>query len=158
MIDGAGLARVIHVLAVVIWIGGVAAVTTIILPLAASAREEGEGRRLFESVERRFSWIARSMLVLVGASGLYMLWTLDLWQRLSDPAFWWMAAMVAVWAVFAVLLFLAEPLLKRRMAHNLTQDPRRTFRRMQVLHWLLLAASLVTIAGAVAGAHGYRLF
>ena len=33
-----------------------------------------------------------------------------------------------------------------------------TFTLVTRLHWVLLAMSLVTVAGAVAGSHGYLLF
>jgi uncharacterized membrane protein len=46
------LARVVHVLGVVIWIGGVAMVTLVLLPIA---RASVDGVALFEMVERRFS-------------------------------------------------------------------------------------------------------
>jgi uncharacterized membrane protein len=158
MINGPSVARVIHVLGVVVWIGGVATITTIVLPLAARDGSPKEGRHLFESIERRFSWIARTMALLVGASGLYMTWALDLWSRFRDPAFWWMHAMVALWAVFTAILFVAEPLLHRHIAARMEIHPHSTFRRMQRLHWLLLIASLLVIAGAVSGAHGYSWF
>jgi hypothetical protein len=36
--------------------------------------------------------------------------------------------------------------------------PDAAFRLIQGLHWLLLGLSIITIFGAVAGSHGYRLF
>jgi hypothetical protein len=66
-----------------------------------------------------------------------------------------MHAMVAVWAVFTVMLLVAEPLfLHRRLLERARRDPDGTFRRIERMHWALLAISLVTVAGAVAGAHG----
>jgi len=47
------IARAVHVLAVVIWIGGVGMVTTVILPVVR-ARMPTEGQALLEAVERRF--------------------------------------------------------------------------------------------------------
>lgn len=156
--DGLALARVLHVLGIVVWIGGVAIITAIVLPLARAQADPQAGVKLFESVERRFAWIARAMVLIVGGSGLYMIWAYDLWQRFADARFWWMHAMVAVWAIFAAMLFVAEPLAHRRMAEKLARAPGPVLRRMMIVHWLLLIASAVTIAGAVAGAHGYRLF
>ena len=48
------IARAVHVLAVVIWIGGVGMVTTVILPVVRRARMPTEGQALLEAVERRF--------------------------------------------------------------------------------------------------------
>ncbi len=157
--DDLAIARVLHVLAVVIWIGGVAMVTMVILPAMTSSVAPNERLRTFEALERRFAWIARIMTLIAGFSGLYMLWKLDLWSRFSDPSFWWMHAMVLVWAVFSFMLFVAEPLfLHRVFAARVQRDPEGSFRSIQTLHWILLLISLVTIAGAVAGAHGYSLF
>jgi hypothetical protein len=36
---------------------------------------------------------------------------------LLDPAFWWLALMVAVWAVFALVVFVLEPLVIHRLFH-----------------------------------------
>jgi hypothetical protein len=67
--------------------------------------------------------------------------------------------MVAVWFVFTALLFVAEPLfLHRRLAARAKAAPERTLTLLQRLHWVLLILSLVTIAGAVAGGHGFAFF
>jgi hypothetical protein len=67
-----------------------------------------------------------------------------------------MHAMVAVWVVFTVMLFVAEPLfLHRWFLERAKRDPEGTFRRIERMHWVLLAISLVTVLGAVAGAHGW---
>lgn len=157
--DILAVARVLHVLAVVVWIGGVAMVTTVILPAMTSSVSPSERLTTFEMLERRFAWIARIMTLITGLSGLYMLWKLDLWARFSDASFWWMHAMVCVWAIFSFVLFIAEPLfLHRVFVARVQRDPEGSFRRMQIFHWLLLLISLATIAGAVAGAHGYKFF
>jgi len=54
------------------------------------------------------------------------------------------------------MLFVAEPLfLHRRLLEQSKRDPEGTFRRIERMHWVLLAISLVTVLGAVAGAHGW---
>jgi uncharacterized membrane protein len=72
------LARALHVLAVVRWIGGVALVTIVLLP--AIDREVEPGRRVafFESVEVRFAAQSRLTTLLAGASGFYLAWRPDL--------------------------------------------------------------------------------
>ena len=154
--DDLAIARVLHVLAVVIWIGGVAMVTTVILPAIVTTALPNERLRTFESLERRFAWVARIMTLITGLSGLYLLWKLDLWARFSEPSYWWMHAMTAIWLVFSVMLYILEPLvLHRWFRARAAADPAATMRRVQTMHRVLLAASLVTIAGAVAGSHGY---
>jgi uncharacterized membrane protein len=151
--DDFTLARVIHVLAVVLWIGGVAFVTLALIPAIRDGHPPGQRLAQFHRVEARFSGQARIWVALTGASGLWMLWRGQIWDRFTTPDFWWMHAMVAVWLVFAAMLYVIEPLaLHRRMARSAT--PERDFARLETLHRLLLAASLITIAGAVGGAHG----
>lgn len=108
--DDAGIARAVHVAAVVVWIGGAAMATTVILPLVRSKEWPIEmGIILFEAVERRFVRQARTAVVLVGLSGFYMVGRYGLWSRFAATSFWWMHAMVAVWFIFTLLLFVIEP-------------------------------------------------
>ena len=63
--------------------------------------------------------------------------------------------MVAVWAVFTLMLFVLEPLLLHRwLAVRHARDPEGTFALVQRLHWVLLTISLVAVIGAAAGSHG----
>lgn len=153
------LARALHVLGVVIWIGGVAMVTMVVLP-AARRGELGSARlAVFEAIERPFGWIARLAVIVVGLTGLYMLRGLGAWDRFRDPAFWWMHAMVFVWLVFAMLLFVLEPLILHRRLHLWgARDPDAALRALQTGHWILLILSLVTIFGAVSGSQGWSIF
>jgi uncharacterized membrane protein len=55
------IARVLHVLAVVIWIGGVSMATTVVLP-AVRRGDLGEKQlQAFQALEQRFVWQARSL-------------------------------------------------------------------------------------------------
>jgi hypothetical protein len=66
-----------------------------------------------------------------------------------------MAAMVLVWALFTLMLFILEPLvLHRWFEQRARHDPAGTLTLIVRMHWLLLVVSLLTIAGAVAGSHG----
>jgi uncharacterized membrane protein len=57
------IARALHVLAVVIWIGGLAMVTMVVLP-AVRRGDVGPNRlQVFEAIERRFVWPARGHAV-----------------------------------------------------------------------------------------------
>ncbi|WP_448954954.1 hypothetical protein [Labrys neptuniae] len=156
--DDITLARALHVLAVIHWIGGLAFVTLIILPLARSRHGAEEALVLFESVERRFSRQVRISVPLVGATGLWMTYRLDLWDRFVDPDFWWMGAMLGLWFIFMVMLFAIEPLLHVKFENSVRQDPAGTFRRMSHLHEFLLLLAVLTAVGAVAGAHGFAFF
>lgn len=150
MPDDLAIARALHVLAVAHWIGGVAFVTLIVLPLA-----RGRGSmELFDAVERRFAAQVRWSIPLAGATGLWMTWRLDLWERFADWHTWWMAAMAGLWLVFMAMLFVVEPLLHPWFERRGQSDPRLLLGRMGVLHGVLLVVAGVTILGAVAGSHG----
>src|SRR5262245_59378961 len=145
------IARALHVLAVVLWIGGVAMVTLVVLPAARAARDPA----LFERVERRFAAQTRWTLIVAGLSGLYMVERLGLWSRFAEARFWWMHAMVALWLVYALALFVLEPFLMRaRFAERLRRDPDGALARMTRHHRLVLLVSLVIVGAAVAGSHG----
>src|SRR5689334_20078569 len=94
------LARVVHVVAVVLWIGGVGMVTTVLLPSIRRSYPAAERFGVFHALETRFAWQARITVTLAGVSGFYMAWRLDLWDRFRSADFWWMHAMVLTWLVF----------------------------------------------------------
>jgi uncharacterized membrane protein len=149
------IARVLHVLGVVLWIGGVAFVTLVLLPAAARNPDPAQGIAAFEQSEHRFSLHAKVWTLLTGLSGFYITWRFDLWSRFAEVHFWWMHAMVAIWVIFTLVLFVLEPLfLHRWFSERARRDPAGTLRLVRRLHWVLLIGSLVTGAGAVAGSHG----
>lgn len=153
--DDVTIARALHVLAVVHWIGGVSMVTLVLLPGLSRSAPAAQRLDLFEMIEGRFAFQARISTLIAGATGFYMTHRLDAWGRFAEPHFWWMHAMVAIWAIFTIVLFVAEPLFLHRWFHErASRDADGTFRIVQQLHIVLLTASLVTVGGAVLGAHG----
>ena len=157
--DEVTIARALHVLAVVLWIGGVAFVTTVLLPALRRLRAPNDRLAFFENIERRFAWQARITTALVGLTGLDMLVRLNLWHRFLSASYWWMHAMIVVWLLFTVMLFVAEPLILHRwLLARAKVEPEATFRLVERMHQLLLTLSLITVVGAVAGSHGFMLF
>jgi uncharacterized membrane protein len=157
--DDVTIARSLHVLGVVLWIGGVGFVTTVLLPALRRLPDPAQRAALFDALERRFGAQARLSVILVGLTGLYMLIRLDAWDRFASRTYWWMHAMVLIWLFFATMLFVLEPLLLHRgFAARAKDQPDVTFRTIQRFHVVLLALSLLTILGAVAGSHGLLLF
>ncbi len=157
--DDLALARALHVLGIVVWIGGVAMATTVAIPAVRRGDLGGERLRAFHAIELRFVWQARGAVLLVGLTGLYMVAKLDLWSRFHDLDFWWMHAMVCVWALFAFVLFVGEPLiLHRRFPGWAARRPDVAFAWLHRAHVVLLTLSLITVFGAVAGSHGWSIF
>ena len=150
------IGRVLHVLGVVLWIGGVAMVTTVLLPVCRSMKRPEERVAFFERIESRFAWQARFSTLLTGVTGFWMLYLIDGWSRYQSSGYWWLHAMTAVWVIFTLVLFVLEPLVLHRLFLEKAQkEPEKTFVVIQGMHWVLLTISLVTVAGAVAGSHGW---
>ena len=150
------LARVIHVLAVILWIGGVAMVTTVIIPAVKRMASKEDRIKTFEQIEGRFALQAKITTLLTGLSGFYMIYELDAWDRYLDYRYWWIHAMTLIWIIFTLILYVLEPLLLHRVfKEQAEKHPEKTFAIMHRMHWILLILSLITTAGAVAGSHGW---
>jgi uncharacterized membrane protein len=156
MIDDLAVARAIHVLGVVHWIGGVAAVTTVVLPHAQLLPDANAAIAAFEAFERRFARQARISVTLTGLSGIYILWRLAAWERFESPSFWWLHLMVALWILFVLMLFVLEPLgIDRLFRSYALREKDHAFTLATRLHWAALIIAALTIGAGVLGAHGY---
>lgn len=156
--DDIALARALHVLAIMLWIGGVSMATTVALPAVRRGELGPDRLHAFQAFEGRFVWQARSAVILAGLTGFYMIERLDLWDRFADIRFWWMHAMVCVWALFAFMLFIGEPFILHRIFPAwAARNPERAFTVLHRVHVVLLILSVVTIFGAVTGSHGWLL-
>jgi uncharacterized membrane protein len=134
----------IHVLSVVWWIGGVFTVTASLLPLFNRLPAD-ERIQWIKRFEGRFANQARIAVLLAGISGVWMYALLP--GEITHT--WWIGLMLLVWVLFAVMLFVAEPL---RLPAKLGVI--RSPRKFLVLHAVLLALALAAIAGGVIGARG----
>jgi uncharacterized membrane protein len=145
------LARVLHVVAVVLWIGGVVFVTTVLIPAIRKSQAPEERLKTFELLESRFSFQAKFTTLLTGISGFYMLHAMDIWLTMQ----WWIHLMIFVWLIFTVVLFVLEPLFLHKWFHRKAKEnPEKPFFILQVMHIILTLISLLAIIGGVAGVHG----
>lgn len=151
------LARALHIFAVVLWIGGVAFVTLILIPSLKQITDSQGRMELFERLEGKFALQARITTVVTLITGIYMIEVMGIWGRFLQVEFWWMHAMVLVWAIFTLVLFVFEPLfLHEWFRKQALIDSKKTFNRLHIMHVVLLSVSLTTIVGAMLGAHGFR--
>jgi uncharacterized membrane protein len=144
------IARAIHVLGIVWWIGGLAMITATVLPALMHAELSREERqRVLEPIRRRFAWQVRAALLLVGAAGGYLLDRLGGFARLGLAQGWWIDLMLFTWGLFVLILFVIEPL---GLLHDspLARRPRAFL----ALHVFLLVLTLATVAVGVIEAHG----
>ncbi len=142
------ISLIIHVLAVVIWIGGVAFVTMIVFPMIQRARSSLEQVMMFQGVEHRFAKIAKVMVILTGLSGGYLLY-----EKGFNIGAW---IMIFVWALYASLLFGLEKILFKKLFENPEDrklETKQIFFRLQVFHWVILALSFSAIAAGIIAGH-----
>ncbi|MBL4667842.1 MAG: hypothetical protein JKY30_01080, partial [Flavobacteriales bacterium] len=91
------LARVLHVLAVILWIGGVAMVTTVIIPAVKKIATKEDQIKIFEQIEGRFAMQAKITTLITGITGFYMMYELNAWDRYLDIRYWWVHGMTIMW-------------------------------------------------------------
>ena len=150
------LARALHVAGVVLWIGGVAFVTTVLIPALKQITDAENKFELFEQLEGRFSLQAKVTTMITGLSGFYMLEFMQGWGRYLQPQFWWLHLMTVVWVIFTLVLFFFEPLfLHRWFRERALMNSDRAFAVLHRMHKILLALSVLAVLGAVAGSHGF---
>lgn len=138
----------LHVLAVVWWIGGVAMVTAVLLPMF-NRLEDKQRLQSIAALEHRFANQARVAVLVTGITGFWMLGLSGGLVRLQLAWGWWIDLMILVWVLFTLMLFVAEPLgLPRRVGliHR-----RRAF---WALHLLLLCLGLAAVIAGVVGSRG----
>jgi len=148
-------ARIVHVIGVVLWIGGVAFIATVLLPVVRKMPDARQSLALFSAIEGRFKRQAKFVTLVTGLSGMSMLTWLHAWDRYLDPAFWWVHLMTLIWLVFTLVLFVLEPVfLSRKLRDSASHNPKKALRVVHRLLSILLVLSLIAILGAVAGVHG----
>jgi uncharacterized membrane protein len=151
------LARTLHVVGIVIWIGGVAFVTTVLISSLKKITDTHEKLELFEQFEGKFSIQAKIATLITGLSGVFMLEVMNVWDRYLHLQYWWMHLMTIVWAIFTVVLFVLEPLfLHRWFKEQAIKDSENAFMWLHRLHIALLTLSMLAIFGAMAGSHGFN--
>jgi len=151
------VARALHVIGVVIWIGGVAFVTTVLIPALKKMTDTRNRLELFEQLEGKFGFQAKIASLITGVSGYYMLDVMNAWNRYQHLQFWWMHLMTFIWVVFTVVLFILEPLILHRWFRDqATKESKNAFAWLHGMHKILLTFSILAVLGAVAGAHGFQ--
>jgi uncharacterized membrane protein len=151
------ITRAIHVVSVVMWIGGVYFVTTVLIPKFRNENDLHIRLEQFEAVERRFTLQAKFITVVAGLSGFYMVHYLNGWERYLHIEYWWLHLMSFVWLVFTVVLFILEPLVLHSWFHEQAKNNSdQTFALLHNFHKVILTVSLVAIFGAVVGSHGFQ--
>ncbi len=142
------MALTVHILSIVIWIGGVAFVTMITFPMIQRIDKSLEQVMMFQGVERRFSKIAKVMVILAGLSGVYLIYV----NGLSFGV--WI--MISVWTFYASLLFGLEKLIFKKIfsaPEGGQLDTKKVFNLLQGFHWIVLTLSFLAVAAGIYAGH-----
>lgn len=152
------IAKTLHILAVVIWIGGVSFVTTVLIPSLRKYSETSNKMDMFVALESKFSVQAKILTLITGITGLYMLYFLNAWERFLMLSYWWMHLMVIIWIIFFAVLFILEPLFLHEWFKKIAQEnDLKSIKRLQLMHIVLLTLNILVIFFAFSGAHGLTL-
>jgi uncharacterized membrane protein len=151
------LLTAIHVLGVVIWIGGVAFVTIIVFPMLLRMEDSIEKMILFQGIEHRFAKIAKISVAAVGITGTWMLRITGEWKTLFSVEGLGPTLMLIVWTFYVLVLLFEARLFKVLFSGGAEQDTSRVFFRLSVFHWVVLGLSLLAIGVGVWAGHGGTL-
>ncbi len=150
------LSLMIHIIFVILWMGGVGFVTIVLFPMIAKTPQPLEKILLFQRIEHRYARLARLYALVVGITGLVNLSYFGGFRLLFTGYGWGITVMFLVWVMWMVLLFGLEPVVIRRILRDAQEgkmDIDAVFRRMNIFHWVLLSISALAIIGGVSFAH-----
>ncbi len=151
--------HMVHVLTVIVWIGGLVFVTGIVLPMAIKTPDPLQKVLTFQRIEHRFAPLAKVYNVIVGISGFVMVWQTGWYELYFRSGGWALTFMTAVWVFWFVMLFGLEPIVIKKMLDRMAREGANMdidgiFRRVNRLHWAMVAISLAASAAGVVVAHG----
>jgi len=144
----------VHVLGVVIWIGGVAFVTMTVFPMILRMESSLEKVMFFQGVEHRFAKIAKLSVAIVGLTGAWLLYLTGEWKILFKLSGVGPTLMLIVWAFYVLVLLFEGRLFKAIFKGEAQQDTAKIFVAMSIFHWVVLGLSLLAVAVGVWAAHG----
>jgi len=141
------IALTIHILSIVIWIGGVAFVTLVTFPMILRMDKSLEMVMMFQGTEHRFGKIAKVMVILAGLSGLYLIY-----EKGTSFGVW---LMIVIWSFYAALLFGLEKMIFKKLFGQPSNDmdTKKVFNILQTFHWVVLGLSILAIIAGVYAGH-----
>lgn len=144
----------VHVLAVVIWIGGVAFVTMVVFPMIMRMESSIEKVLFFQGIEHRFANIAKLCVFTVGLTGIGLLQITGEWNVLFKVTGIGPTLMLIVWIFYVLILLFEGKLFKIIFRRDAQQNTSRVFFTLSVFHWFVLGMSLLAVGIGVLASHG----
>ncbi len=143
---------IIHIIGVILWIGGLAYVTMVIFPTMNKMDKPIDKVLFFKSAEQSFAPFARIYSIVVGLSGLFMIHLLYRGDMLSvfqgNGIF--IIIMFGIWLLWVIMLFGLESIIIKKSLRQLIESPDKlivdsTFKRMHIFHWIMMVLSFIAI-------------
>ncbi|MBF0537493.1 MAG: hypothetical protein HQL03_04470 [Nitrospirae bacterium] len=147
------LLMAVHVIGVVMWIGGVVFVTLIIFPMIMRMEQSFEKVMFFQGTEHRFAKIAKVCVFLVGLTGGLLLWRTGEHRILFTLQGIGPTIMLLVWTFYVLVLLFEAKVFKAVFSGKAQQDTELIFRRLTQFHYVVMGLSLLAIAVGVGAAH-----
>ncbi|NTU43288.1 MAG: hypothetical protein HGA78_09635 [Nitrospirales bacterium] len=144
----------LHVVGVVIWVGGVSFVTTTVFPMIMRLEGSLEKVLFFQGVEHRFARIAKAMVALVGITGVLLLQLTGEWSMLFTKAGIGPTLMLIVWLFYVFILLFEARIFKAVFGTGGQHDTEKVFFHLTVFHWVILGLSLLAVGVGVWAGHG----
>ena len=148
------LLTAVHVIGVVVWIGGVAFVTMIVFPMIRRMEDSFEKVLFFQGMEHRFARIAKSSVAVVGLTGGWLLYITGEWRTLLSMVGIGPTLMILVWSLYLFVLLFEGRIFKMIFGDRSQQDTGKIFSLLSRFHWVVLGLSLLTVGVGVWAGHG----
>lgn len=148
------LLTALHVVMVVLWIGGVAFVTVIIFPMLLTMEDSLEKVLLFQRVENKFARQARFYAWMTGLTGGILLYLTREYSLLFTLRGVGITTMLLAWLVYVFILTFEKRLFKVLFSHPEKLDSSQVFSRLNIFHWFILGLSLLAVFAGVFTGHG----
>jgi uncharacterized membrane protein len=142
------------VVAVVIWIGGVAFVTVIVFPMLMRMEDTLEMVLMFHRLENRFARHARAYLWITGITGFALLYLQGRLPGLVSTANVGILAMLVAWLFYLFVLTFEKKIFGKIFGKPESIDAKKVFKALTVFHWVILGISLFAVGTGVWQGHG----
>ena len=144
----------VHVIGVVVWIGGVAFVTMIVFPMIRRMEDSFEKVLFFQGMEHRFARIAKSSVAVVGLTGVWLLYITGEWRTLFSMVGIGPTLMIIVWSFYLFVLLFEGRIFKMIFGGRAQRNTEKVFSLLSRFHWVVLGLSLLTVGVGVWAGHG----
>lgn len=151
------LITAIHVITIVLWIGGVSFVTIIVFPMLLRMEGFLEKVMFFQGVEHRFAKLAKIYVAIAGITGFLILHLNNEYSLLFTSEGLGITLMLIAWVFYVLVLLFEKRIFLRLFSQPEKLDTSQIFFRLSVFHWFVIGLSLLAVAAGVWEGHGGRL-